>query len=357
MGLPQLTFAYQSAAETVVSRSKKSIVALVLRDAGLTSGVYTVASSADIPSELGADNQAAVKRALIGYTSTPSKVYLAVLGAEGAPVDALELLTPLDYDYIAGPPDMTAEEGKALADAVIERRSGTYIGKLVLSGYAADNEGVINFMAEDIKTKDGTFSAAQYCGRIAGLLAGTAISGSASSATLSEVQSVKKQSKADLDKAVDAGQLVLRDDGRKIRLGRAVNSKVTLASGESAILKKIKSIETIDLIRYFAITTADDEYTGQCANSYSNKMLLVACLVQYLKSLEDQDLLETDSSSAELDLDATRAYLVSEGVDVTDMTDTEILKYGTGSGVFIAMHGKLLDAMEDFKFTFYIDNE
>ena len=107
MGLPELSFAYSTAAQTVVSRSKQGIVALILKDAGLESGVYTVAHEADIPAALGADNRDAVKRALKGYLSTPSKIYLAVIAADGSVADAVDLLTGKDYDYIAGPADLS----------------------------------------------------------------------------------------------------------------------------------------------------------------------------------------------------------------------------------------------------------
>lgn len=355
MGLPELTFAYSTAAQTVSRRSKKSIVALIVQDAGLEKGVYTVASEADIPSELGADNRAYVKRALLGYISQPQKIYLAVVGSEEAPVDGMALLTALDYDYLAGPPTLTSEEAAAIAAKVKELRQGNYVGKAVLPKQAADHEGIINFDTDDITAGGETFTAAQYCSRIAGVLAGTSAQGSATGAALSEVTGVKTLTEQELDAAIDAGKLVLHHDGRKVRIGRAVNSLVTLA-GESRILKKIKAVETIDLIHYYAVTTADDEYRGQCANSYDNKLILVAALREFLRQLEDEDLLESGSSGAELDLESTRAWLKEQGVDVTELSDSEILQHSTESYVFISLYGRILDAMEDFKIGFSILN-
>lgn len=105
-------------------------------------------------------------------------------------------------------------------------------------------------------------------------------------------------------------------------MARAVNSKTTIGEGETEILKKIKAIETIDLIHYYAVTTADDEYRGQCANNYDNKCLLIAALRTFLQDLEP-DVLAEGTSGADIDLEATRAYLIEEGVDVTDMSDDE----------------------------------
>ena len=365
MGLPELSFSYEAAARTVVARSKRGIVALLLQDAGLTAGVYTVAHEADIPSELGADNADYVKRALVGYTSRPSKLYLSVVAASGTAVAALEQLTPLDYDYVAGFPDADSTAAKALGDAVIAKRKGNYIGKAVVSDYAADDEGVINFTTDGIKTAAGTFGgvklgkgsfdAPAYCGRIAGLLAGSPQEGSATGAALEEVTAVEAQTDSEAETAINAGKLILWHDGRKVRIPRAVNSKTTIGTSEAKILKKIKAIETIDLIHYYAVTTADDEYRGKCANTYDNKCVLISALKDYLKALEP-DLLAEGTSNAELDLEATRAWLKEEGVAVEDMSDDEILRANTGSYVFVSLSGYIMDAMEDFRIVLRLTN-
>ena len=356
MGLPELHFSYQTAAQTAIARAKQGIVALLLQDAGVTAGVYTVSHEADIPAELGADNATYIKRAMVGSTNRPQKLYLSVVGAEGTVEDALGQLTPRTYDYVAGFPDADETDAQALAAGVIARRKKNYIGKAVVPSYAANDVGVINFVATNIATSAGTFggvtlpadtcTTAEYCSRIAGLLAGTPGEGSATGAALDEVMAITELEDDALDTAIDGGQLALYHDGRKVRIARAVNSYAP--SGDTTtILRKIKAIEVIDLIHYYAVTTADDQYRGKCANTYDNKCLLVAALQDYLTSLEP-DLLETGTGTAEIDLEATRAWLKEQGVDVTDLSDEEIRKHDTGSYVFIALYGRIVDAMEDF---------
>lgn len=358
MGLPELIFSYRAAAQQVAARRKQGVAALLLQDAGLTAGVYTVSQEVDIPSELGADNADYVKRCLVGAASKPRKVYLSVVGTEGTTAAALEQLTPLDYDYVAGFPDADATEAETLADAVIAKRKGNYIGKAVVAGYAANDVGVVNFTTDGIKAVAGTYGditleakesdAAGYCSRIAGILTGAPQAGSATGWALPEVTAVAAQTDQEASAAIEAGELVLHHDGRKVRVARAVNSKTTISKGEADILKKIKAIETIDLIHYYAVTTADDEYRGQCSNSFDNKCLLISALRTFLEALEP-DILSEGTSGADIDLDATRAYLLDKGVDVSDMDDDEIRRADTGSYVFIALYGYILDAMEDFR--------
>ena len=73
------------------------------------------------------------------------------------------------------------------------------------------------------------------------------------------------------------------------------------------MLKKIKLVAAVDLIRYYAITTVEDEYLGKCANTYDNKCILLTALRDYLSALEAQGVIRAGSSGAELDADATRS--------------------------------------------------
>ena len=225
-----------------------------------------------------------------------------------------------------------------------------YTGKVVLPNVAADHEGVINFVADGIVVGDNAFAPAEYCSRIAGILAGTPAECSATYATLAEVADVNAIAKP--DEAVDAGKLFLINDGRRIKLSRAVTSKTTLGANEPALLRKIKLVATVDLIRYHAISTVEDEYLGKCANTFDNKCILLAALSDYLKVLEHQDVLQAGSSSAVLDAAATRTYLLasdpSRAEEIKAMSDDQVVKEDTGSKVFIRMYGKGLDAMEDF---------
>ena len=62
--------------------------------------------------------------------------------------------------------------------------------KAVLPNIAADHEGIINFTTGDIVVGDKTYTAGQYCSRIAGILAGTPLNVSSTYFVLSEVDDV-----------------------------------------------------------------------------------------------------------------------------------------------------------------------
>lgn len=357
MGLPELTFSLKKAADSVAIRVSAGIVAMILRDAK-ANGLYTINRESDIPSELGADNIAAIKRAMVGYITKPDVVYVSVIGADADIATGFQALAIHSYDYLVGPVGITSSDATALADLVKAERVKRYIGKAVLPDTAADDEGVINFVSSGIKAGDTAFTAAQYASRIAGVLAGTPADCSATYAALEELTAVDTQ--ADPDATVEAGKLFLIDDGRRVKLSRAVTSKVTLGDEEPEMLKKIKLVSALDLIRYYAITTVEDEYLGKCANTYDNKCILLTAFSEFFTSLEAQNVIEEGSSGAELDAEAIRAYLLEQATDTGDaeevtrikaLTDEALRKEDTGSHVFLYLYGHVLDAMEDFHIT------
>ena len=297
---------------------------------------------------------------LMGYINRPSAVYVSVVPAAGTIAAGFSALAAYTYDYIAGPSDISAEDATALAALVKERRKLRYIGKAVLPNTAADYEGVINFVSAGITAGSKTaFSAAAYCSRIAGMLAGTPAQCSATYAQLNEVTGVTATENPDA--AVDAGKLFIIDDGRVRKLSRAVTSKVTIGDMEPEALKKIKMTAAIDLIRYYAVSSVEDDYFGKCANTYDDKCVLLLAMQDYLKSLENSKVLESGSSGAVLDADATRKYLITAaGDDATEaerikkLSDNEVIKENTGSKVFLKLYGNIMDAMEDFAIVFEV---
>ena len=354
LGAPTLTITIKKAADTVVYRLKQGIVAMIVRDATATAGLYVLGDVADMPSGLGTDVADSVRRAFLGGVNRPQKVLLSVIGSEADLVTAgAAALASSDFDYLACPDDMDSTEMEEITDWLDDVRSKYCIGKLVLPEYAADNMAVVNFSASGIKVGAKTYTGAQYCSRIAGLLAGTPLSNSATSAPLDEVEGVTAV--ADPDAAVAAGKLILVHDGRKVKLSRAVNSLVTVPTDQSEALKKIKIVEAVDLIRRESKILIEDQYVGQ-GNSYDNKMVLVAALQDFLATLEAEGVILSGSGYAELNLEKQRAWLKSQGVDVANMTDTEILKADTGSYVWLKMGGTILDGMEDFDLEFYMGN-
>jgi hypothetical protein len=359
MGLPNINIEFSTAAATAIERSEKGIVGIILKDAaGAGTKAYALTKPTQVStllSALGTENQDYVKRTFIGYINPPKKVIAYVL-----PDTATNLAEALDYfvgetvDYLVGPPDCTIAEATEISTWIKSQRADGRTFKAVLPNIEADSEGVINFTTGGIAVGDKTYTAAQYCSRIAGLIAGTPMTISCTYAPLSEVSSVDKLSKDEIDAAIDAGKFVIFYDGEKVKVGRGVNSLQTTTQDKGEAFKKIKIVEAIDMIRTDIETTAEDSYIGKYANSYDNKCLLISAIKGYFTGLENDGILESGSSTVDIDIEAQEAYLQSKGIDTTDMTEQEIKEAATDDQVFLKATIKILDAIEDISLSITI---
>ena len=347
MGLPSINVEFTKAASTAFKRSEKGTVAVILRDAAENGG-FTLTAASQIPAALSVDSKAYLATAFLGYVNPPKKVVVFVEPADATDLTAgLAYMATQSFDYLVGPPDISVAECTAVVAWIKAQREDGKTPKAVLPDTAAGYEGIVNFSASGIKAGAATYSAAQYCARMAGLLAGTPITISCTFAPLPEVSDIDRLTTAALDAAIDAGKLVLYYDGEKVVCGRGVNSLIKPTEEQGAEYKKIKIIEAIDLMQGDIKRIGRNTFIGKYPNSYDNKCVLVTAIHDYLTGLELAGILKTGSSSVGIDVDATEAYLQSTGVDTSTMSAQDIKTANTGASVFLAATVSILDAIED----------
>lgn len=347
MGMPSLDITFKNVASTAARRLQRGIVAVILLDSA-AQGEHILMDAGDIPTTLSAVNQAYLTSAFVGYVNTPSKIHAYVL-----PTDAENLSAALTYfetqkiNYVAGPPSCSIEQATEIKNWIIAQRASKRYPKAVLPDTAADNEGIINFTTDEIKAGTQEYTTAEYCGRMAGLIAGTPAAISCTYAVLPEVTDVKRLIDTEMDAAVDRGELIIFHDGEKVKVGRGVNSLTTTTDTKQDPWKKIKIVETIDMIRDDLRLLTQDNYFGKYSNIYDHKCLLITAISTYFAQLEAEGILRAGESSVEINMEKQRQYLKNKGVDVTNMTDQEIKVADTGTKVFLAGKIGIPDTMED----------
>lgn len=343
---PRITVTFTELGISAITRGDKGTVALILRDTA-DLAPFSLSQASQTPTELGKENIDCIRRTFIGYAAPPKKVIVYVMGEDGTLADALNYLAGTVFDYVCGPLDCTAEEAADIAGWVKSQRlnNGAKF-KAVLPNCAADDYAVVNFTGDALTDGTTVWSAAAYCSRIAGLLAGTPMNIAATYAPLPELTDCARLTREEADEAVGSGQLIVKWDGRKVKLDRAVTSLTTTSEGMLDSFKKIKLVEIMDLIRTDIIATAEDSFVGKYANSYDNKMLLVTAIRGYLMELVQSGLVKP-GYTVELDTDAIEQYLAARGTDTSSMGVRELREADTGSHVFIRVVCKILDAIED----------
>lgn len=378
LGMPSVQISFLEAGIEAIERSQRGIVALLLeepqatitklltdhQDASSTTTIsaitnpFTVYTTDDIPTELTEDNKDYITKALLGYTKAPYriKVYLQATDesqAEEADKFAatLKTLSTDRWDYLAIPTIVSAQLESVTTWIKTNRDNKFKRSKVVLPGEAADYEGVINFSNTTIKTAGKTYTGAQYTPRIAGLIAGTPLTISATYAPLPEVIDCDRHSVDENDEKVNKGEFFIFFDGEKFKMSRAMNSLVTTTQGKLEAYQTIKSLDIMDAIYDDIKKTAQDNYIGKYPNDYDSKQLLISAITGYLRELEDGRLLEKGYSKVDIDVEAVKNYQISHGLytadQLADMTDLEIKKLDTKKLVYLKADIKILDAMED----------
>lgn len=350
MGMPELLIEIKTAAKTAVERSGRGVVALILKDDTSQTDTFAYAKMTSVTkSHWTAANLDYIQKTFDG---SPARVIVERISAEnGDLTEALARLKAKKWNYLAVP-GATSEEVTEIETWIKNNRAAHKTFKAVLPNTAADSEGIVNFATDDIAVGKKTYTTAEYCCRIAGILAGTDLDNSATYTVLSEVSGISESTDPDAD--VDSGKLILINDGENIKLGRAVNSLKTISANKTDDMKKIKIMDGLDLMCDDIRKSFEENYIGE-GNSYDKKLLFINAVDVYFSGLERVGVLDDKyDNTAFIDVDAQRAYLEGKDPSYAEYSDDDIKKANTGSYVFAGGDVMMQDAIEDLQFNIYI---
>lgn len=356
MALPEINIDFKERAVSSVEMSERGTLGIVLADKiDLASNQLTLTSIADVPSTLSDKNKKYLEFAFNGYSGATTKVVISyVKKADDTAMTAEEITTACKAFLLTDVTYVTIPEIGENATAVAEYISGTRgkdkksMLKAVLPHCTADSEAIINFTTDNIVTEDGTYTAAEYAPRIAAVLAGCPLNSSVTFHTLSDVVSVPYLSEDEAGKAIDKGELILYWDGEKVKIARGVNSLTSTDGSKSELWQKIRVVDILDMIRHDIHVTAEDDYIGKFVNDYDHKQMLATAINGYFDTLEKESAIST--GSCEIDVDAQRTYLKGKGMDVSKMSEKQILEANTGSHVFLRGTTSPLDVIEEIDY-------
>ncbi|MEI3162934.1 MAG: phage tail sheath C-terminal domain-containing protein [Lachnospirales bacterium] len=132
------------------------------------------------------------------------------------------------------------------------------------------------------------------------------------------------------------------------------NSLVTL-NGNTATedMQYIETIEAMDLIRDDIKSVFKETYQGKFKNKYKYQMLFVGAVRQYYSQLAGEDILDDEyDNTAEIDINAQRsAWLGSGKSEAEDWDDDTVKRMAFKRSVFLSNNIKILNCMENLKFT------
>ena len=369
MKMPGVNISFTEKASTAVERGERGIVAMILRGTVLAKNPIEVASVADIPSTMSAKNRQQVLNVLKGYVNMPKKVLAYMIpdvegdygeqtgegtdggtylppNAEGDYGQAMESLGTEKWNYLVAPSCETDQKTMELALWVGSLREEGKMVKAVLPNCASGKEYIVNYTTESVTDENGTtYTTEEFCGRIAGILAGTPLSISCTYAPVPELADCSRMKKAEMDAKVAAGELFVFHDGEKVKVARGVTSFVEETAEKGRQFRKIKVVDAMDMITDDIRKTIEDSYIGKYVNSYDNKCVLLSAISNYFKDLKGDGVVS--SYDVGIDIEANRSYLEGKGIKTAELSEDSLKKADTGDEVFLYAAIKILDAIEE----------
>ena len=357
IGIPEISIKLREVAKAKNTNASSDIVLLVLK--GTKARVFTVLGESDIPSDLEEGNKKLVLDALKGGTEdkvlngyvvpvtlAPQKVIVKVVAKETSVADALEECKDMEFSILAVPPAIKTDNTAIVNFVDYMYENGLGCMAVIKDGDSTvKNRNIIryNTTAEGYDTEGGTTS--ELSARIAGIVAGVPLTQSVTFQILDDIKVKDKLSRTEIDNKVKAGELVIANISGHTRIVRGVTSFVGEGPKNSPF-SKIKLVQAYNFIQNAVKDILLNNYLGKIQNSYSNKISL--CVAVKTNLLDILQFVE-EGSIVEIDTESQRAYLKTQGMDVTSMTDDEVDRAKTNDKVFINMFANVFDAMEDFK--------
>lgn len=348
---PNFTVAFKELAISAIKRQTRGHVVIVLNsDIDKTS--YNLFTDID-PDDFEADDYLALELCFMG---TPKKV--TVLKKEQNLSDLTAKLDKYD-NYTLVYPSVSSTEITGIKDYMAKiRAKNNYSVAILANAEGLDKEYLINFASSGNITisyadTTKTITPAQYTARIAGALAGLSSGRSLTYFELNEI--IDAPLFSDPDEELKEGKLVIIRSDNTYKLGRAVNSLVTLTDGITEAFQKIRIVNIMDMIANDIITTFKTSYVGKYVNNYANKKRFIGAVNTYLKTIASEGLLdEANDNEIYLSYEKIKAYIESKGVSVENMTYQDVIVYNTGSYLFVEGVCSPVDCMEDLDLGFYL---
>lgn len=343
---------FKALAQTLMERSSKGDVAIVVRDSN-TNFTKTYKDVADLladKSKMTIANYNAVLRTFLGK---PQSVTVVKLGTAATVADMITILAKYSFNYLTLISDSTTDHNELVAWVKsINTKRFRAVKYVAYNATAPDDMHVINFKPQSVKFVDDSSELDGYhlLGRIAGVLAGLPYSKSVTYFELNDVEIVTEL--ADLDAEIEAGFFCLTNMEGKVFVARGNNS---LKTTEREDLKSIAIVEGMDLMVEDIKTTWRDKFVGEYKNSGGWRNIFISVINDYLRTLTDLEVLDSAyKNAATINATAVRAYESARGNDTSALTDDQAKEISTGTKVFAKANVKFLDAMEDLDFEIHM---
>lgn len=341
--VPGINIKFETLATTAIQRSAQGILCIVVKDATQKTKWTTLKSIADLVSEKWEEKT--VKIITLAYQKfAPKLIHIRALQAEEE--DYAVVLKELEHrkiNWLACPSAEQEDDQKVVA--WVKEQFGTdSIKKTIryVSSFANNTDHVAVVELQNTgtyKSTVGDFTAQEYTVAIAAALAGCPMNKSLDNAVMPDLLDIEYAEPK-------LGKFTLYKDEDTVRVLYSVNSKTTFDSTWKKDTRKNKIVEGMCQVADDISSTFKNYWRGNYINDYDNKQNFCSNVTKvYFKELTPNVLNKDYNNRIEIDLEKQRQQAITDGMEVENMADLEILKYPTGDDVFLIGDVRFVDTM------------
>mgnify|MGYP000922779037 FL=1 len=342
---PNISVKFKTLARTAIQRSERGTVCLILQDTKATEKWYTFKTIADVETERWDKDNINLAMHYGAF-----KILIRVIQSGEDTSKVLKDLEMRKFNWLAYPKALETED-QTVVNWVKQQFGNTgAIGKTIkyVSSYAnkTDHVAIVELAnGGTYKSIYGDFTAQEYTVAIAGLIAGMPLNRSADNYTMSDLKSVE-------DCEPKLGKFSLYNDEEVVKVNYGVNSKTTFDSTWKKDTRKIKVVEGMCFIADDIRDTFKNYWLGNYINDYDNKMNFCSNITKvYFKEMSPNVLNGDYDNKVEIDIEAQKKVIITDGLEVNSMTDLEILQYPTGDDVYLTGDVRFVDTMASLSLT------
>lgn len=360
-GQPNIDIIFTQKAVTAVNRSERGVLCVLVQDAKNenstpTKFVYKFETDIDDSDYTDPIVLRAIKRC---FLTAVNKVYV-LRGNENTTLkDYTDVMEKMKYNYVCTTVDKLQQELGNYVKTFNTKSKGKKIVAVVHDITTADSKYIINVKGDWVHDAINNVkeNMVNYLPRLGSLLANLPMNRSITYYTLTDIDDVDASfldgDTTTYDSLVDKGYLTIFIDDDVVKVGRGVNSLVSITSTDTEDMRKIIIVESMNLILEDLYTTFKDYYVGKYKNHLDNQRLFITSVNAYFRTLAGEEILDHEfDNRSKVDIETQRNAWLSIGkTEAEDWSDAKVEEMTFKSYVYLEANIKILDAIEDLKFT------
>lgn len=350
--LPTIDIAFKALASSVVSRSERGEVILILSGSETLDGYREYATLAeavedDITSY--GDAESIYRKISDVFRSAVAKVVLYIV-EEGQSIKDVLSNIKINHKpcWIYADNTFTNELVSFVKEMEIKKQ---YYKACVCGANAPNSKHVVNIGNTGkvvIDTLEGEQPASAVTTIVVGMLAAANVQNGVTGAIVPGVEKVIGET-LDEETAVNSGRMLLVNARNGVKISVGINSAT---EGTPEDMRYIENVEVTDMISDDVTELFEKEYQGKCKNSLDNQMLFLSAINGYFEQLEIEEILDSEyNNSVKIDIEAQRkAWIAAGTTEAAGWSDDVVRARSFKRTVFLAGDIKILNTIDSLKF-------